>query len=320
MRKIEEALQGKIERIGISGHIRPDGDCIGAALGLYYYLKALRPELTVQVYLESVPQRFDCVPGIDLICREVKDEPEYDLFFAVDCGDEERLGPAMGYFEKAKRTVCIDHHISNVGFADENHIEPDAGSTCEILYSLMDLHYVTEDGAVCLYMGMAHDTGIFEYSSTTPRTLRSAADLMERAAGRDLDRLIRDTFREKTYSQMQIMGHALTESMLLFDGRCVVAAIKQKEMEFYGVDKDGMEGIVNQLLLIRGVEVAVFMYELESQVFRVSLRSKYKVDVNQVAVALGGGGHKRAAGCTVTGNFHDVVNSLTLHIQKRLEE
>ncbi len=317
MSKIQELLQADLHNVGIAGHVRPDGDCIGAVLSVAGYIGAVRPDLTVDVYLESVPERFSPAPGVHIIQTEAADR-EYDLFFAVDCGDADRLGKFRPLFDRAKDTVCIDHHISNEGFAAHNFIEPEIGSSCEILYTMMDPEYIREDTAACLYMGIAHDTGVFQYSNTTPRTLRIAAQLLE--YGFDHTKLIRDTFFQKTYIQTQVLGRALMESILIFDGRCAVSVMKQKEMKFYGVGADSMEGIVNQLQQIQGIELAIFLYEIEEKVFKVSMRSNEIVDVSKVARIFGGGGHVRAAGCVINGTFHEVINNLTLHIQHQLED
>lgn len=317
MNRITEYIQEDAKRVAIAGHIRPDGDCIGAVLGLYHYLQTACPGISVDPYLQTVPERFAKLPGVEQISTSFDTQETYDVFFAVDCGDLDRLGPAADYFKTAKRTVCIDHHISNAGFADENVIGSDISSTCEILYSMMDDAKVTTDAAVCLYLGIAHDTGVFQYSNTSVKTMRLAADLL--AHGFDHTKLIDETFYEKTYVQTQVLGRALMESILIFDKRCAVSVMKRREMEFYGIGPDSMEGIVNQLQLIRGVELAIFLYEIEPQKFRVSMRSSGNVDVSVVAALFGGGGHKRAAGCTVVGGYHDVLNNLTLHIQNQMD-
>lgn len=317
MSKLAELIPEGINSVGIAGHIRPDGDCVGSVLAVYHYIRKYRPEIAVTPYLDSRPERFAVLPGYDRISTDFTEEKNYDLFIAVDCADKDRMSSAVKYFESAKRTVCVDHHISNSGFAGTNVIEPEVGSASEILATLMDGDRLNQDIAVCLYMGMAHDTGVFQYANTTPRTLRIAADLME--YGFSHTKLINETFYEKTYIQTQVLGRALMESMLIFDRRCVVSVIKKKEMEFYGVDGDSMEGIVSQLQLIKGVEIAIFMYEIEEKLFKVSMRSGNTVDVSVVATAFGGGGHRQAAGCSIPGTFYEAINQLTMYIQKQLD-
>ena len=173
-----------------------------------------------------------------------------------------------------------------------------------------------EDIALAIYIGMIHDTGVFQYSNTTPRTLVDASELI--TYGFDFPRIIEETFYQKTYMQNQIMGRALLESIRFMDGRCIVACVDRKTMDFYDATPSDLDGIVNQLRNIKGIDCAVFMYELGPLEYKVSMRSNEKVNVSQVASFFGGGGHVRAAGCTMNGTFHDCINNLSLHIEKQI--
>ena len=174
------------------------------------------------------------------------------------------------------------------------------------------------DIAKALYVGMIHDTGVFQYSNTTPETLQKAAQLI--GYGFDFSKLILETFYQKTYVQAQVMGRALMESIRFLGGSCIVSSIDLKTMDFYNVEPKDLEGIVNQLRNIQGIDCAIFMYETGVLEYRVSMRSSEKVNVAQVAAYFGGGGHARAAGCNMTGTFHDCVNNLSLHIEKELKK
>ena len=123
-----------------------------------------------------------------------------------------------------------------------------------------------------------------------------------------------------TYIQNQILGRALLESITFMDGKCIFSAVRKKDMEFYGVDSKDMDGIIDQLRLTRGVEVAIFLYQSGAQEFKVSMRSQKLVDVSRIAAFFGGGGHVRAAGCTMSGSIHDVINNLSQHIAKQLDQ
>ncbi len=317
MNKISTELDGAAT-VGIAGHIRPDGDCVGSCMGLYLYLKEYFPQLkAVDVYLEEIPESYHIIAGTDQIIHSCEEEKEYDLFIALDCGDLNRLGSAGKYFESAKRTLCYDHHISNGGFADKNYIEPEISSTSELIYHVMEEEKITKEIAEALYMGIAHDTGVFQYSCTSPDTMEIAAKLMRR--GIDHNYIVDTTFMEKSYLQNQILGRALLESIMVLDGRCIISAIRLRDMKFYGVKPAQLDGIVSQLRLTRGVEVAIFLYETGNHEFKVSMRSKSVVDVSSVARYFGGGGHVRAAGCSMQGSFYDVVNNLTKHIEKQMK-
>lgn len=313
---LDQEIKGA-KRIGIAGHIRPDGDCVGSCLGLGLYLRENYPELeAVDIHLESVPEKFRVLEGTETICTSYP-EKTYDVFFSLDCGDIGRLGNATEYLKTAGKVICVDHHISNHGFGDVQFIEPAASSTSELIYLLLDDAELSVSAAKALYMGIAHDTGVFQYSCTSRRTMEIAGKLMEK--GFDFNELLDQTFFQKTYLQNQILGRALLESMLLMDGKCIISALRKKDLDFYGVTSEDLDGIVSQLRNTTGVEVAIFLYETAIQEFKVSLRSNGRVDVSRVASYFGGGGHVRAAGCTMQGSVYDVLNNLTLHIEKQLK-
>ncbi len=305
------------KKVGISGHVRPDGDAVCSCLALQRYLQNVFPHMTVHVNLQSPPETFAEVAGYDRIRTDFPDEKPYDVYFALDC-NLDRLGPAQAYYLKAGKTVNIDHHVSNGGCGQVNEIQPQISSTAELLYSLMDPEYLDEEVAKALYIGMIHDTGVFQYSCTSPATMRRAADLLE--YGFDFPRIIQESFYQKTYLQSLILGRCLLDSIRFMDGRCVVAAVNKRVQQFYGVTPKDFEGIVNQLRNIKGIDCAIFMYQTETQEYKVSLRTSEAVDAAKVAQYFGGGGHVRAAGCTMSGNFYDCVNNLSEQIELQLKE
>ena len=154
------------------------------------------------------------------------EEKTYDLFIALDCGDMGRLGFSAVLFKKAAVRFCVDHHVSNQSFADQNYIMPDASSTSELIYDLLDYGKMSVETAECLYTGMVHDTGVFRYSCTHPSTMRAAAALMEK--GIDFTKIITETFDEKTYAQNQVLGRALLESFLLWTEDVLYLTLQKK--------------------------------------------------------------------------------------------
>ena len=303
--------------IGIGGHIRPDGDCVGSCLALYQYLKKCMPNAYIKVFLEKPAEIFSEIKGFEEIDSECAEDTAFDVFFCLDCA-QERLGSSSKYFEDAVKTINIDHHISNLGCGTVNYVKPDASSTSELIYDLIDKEQLDCELAKAIYIGIIHDTGVFQYSNTAPETLEKAAKLI--AFGFNFPKLIEETFYQKTYKQTQIMGRALIESMRFLGGRGIVSCMTRQMMDFYGAEPSDLEGIVNQLRNIKDVDCAIFMYQTDVLEYKVSLRSNEKVDVSKVAAYLGGGGHMRAAGCTMKGTFHDCVNNLSLHIEKQLKE
>ncbi len=317
MMQLDRELQG-VSTVAISGHVRPDGDCVGACVGLWHYIRDNFKQIEVDIWLQKPDEKFAVLEGFDKIRQVLDEEKHYDLFISLDCATYERLGESLRYFDSAKKTICIDHHISNAGYANLNEVQADASSTCEVLCSLMKSENIHKEAAAALYTGIAHDTGVFQYSLTSPDTMRTAAMLMEK--GIPYTYLLEETFYKKTYRQNQILGKALLESMRILDGKGIVSVVRRKELEFFGVEPVDLDGIVSQLRMTEGVEVAIFLYETGNLEFRVSLRSRNLVDVSEVASYFGGGGHVRAAGVTMKGTFHDIVNNLTLHIDHQLKE
>lgn len=315
MNKILKIALEEAKTVAIGGHMRPDGDCVGSCMGLYKYIMEIHPEKDVDVYLEEIPDSFRMFESTQELLHELKEEKVYDLFIALDCGDAGRLGFSETAFRNAKKTICIDHHVSNVSYADENYIVPDASSTSELVYRLIEKSYLTTEIAEFLYLGIVHDTGVFQYSCTAPETMEAAAQLMRK--GVRANEIIDKTFYEKTYAQNQILGRALLESFLFMDGKCIVSWITSKMMEFHGVKPKDLEGIVSQLRNTKDVEVAILLYELAPREFKVSLRASGDIDVSKVASCFGGGGHKKAAGVTMQGSVHDIINKLSeqIHLQ-----
>ena len=317
MEKITSELNN-VKTVAIAGHIRPDGDCVGACMGLYLYLKENYPEIETDVYLEEPKEGFSFLSGFREIKTVYDESKTYDVFFALDTSVKNRIGVALAGYESAGRTICIDHHISNKGFGDKNVIRPQVSSASELVYTLLEEDKVTKPVAEALYMGIIHDTGVFQYSCTTPETMAIGAKLME--MGIDFSKIVDKTFYEKSYVQNQILGRCLMESIMVLDGKCIVGSVKKRDMDFYGVEPKDLDGIVQQLRVTKGVEVAIFLYEVKTQEFKVSLRSNGPVDVNAIASYFGGGGHVKAAGCTMQGSVYDVINNLTLPIEKQLKE
>jgi phosphoesterase RecJ-like protein len=314
MNLLQECKDGK--KIGIGGHIRPDGDCVGSCLALYQYLSKCMKDTYIKVFLEKPSDIFKEIKGFDEIDSSFKEDTVFDVFFVLDSTDD-RMGRAKKYFDSAHKTINIDHHVSNCGCGMVNYIWPDTGSTSELIYDLMDSDFLDHDMAKAIYIGMIHDMGIFQYSSTTPESLEKAAHLMR--FGIDFSRLIEETFYQKTYVQTQVLGRALMESVLLMDGKCVASCLDRRTMEFYGVQPTDLEGIVNHLRYIKGVDCAIFLYQTKTGEYKISMRSSNRIDVSRVAAYFGGGGHARAAGCAISGNLRECIDKLSVQIGEQYE-
>lgn len=316
MTGLREIAQGA-ETILIAGHLRPDGDCVGAAVAAYLYLKKIYPEAQIDAYVEKVPEVYRFLDTEHTIFVSQLPNHPVDLFLSLDSSTKDRLGEAEHLFDTAARTACIDHHVSNLGYAMENFVEAGSSSTCEVLYGLMEEELIDLPIAEAIYIGIIMDTGVFRYSSTSKKTMEIAGSLMEK--GVPFWKYIDECFYQRTYTQTQLLGRTLLTSMRLMEGRVIVATVTRRMLEFYGAQTEDIEGIIDQLRVTKGVEVALLLQEIDDQLYKVSMRSNTFVDVSRIAVYFGGGGHVKAAGCTMRGSLHDVVNNITEHIEFQME-
>ena len=312
MNIIEEIGHAKV--IGITGHIRPDGDCVGSTLGLYNYIRKNLPECEVTVYLEKPSDEFNYLSGINDIKHEAEDK-HFDLFVVLDCSSMDRIEPFMSCFENADKTICIDHHISNNSFADVNYVEPQSSSACEVLYTTFDEDKVDKNVAECIYTGIIHDTGVFKQSNTTKHAMTVAGDLIEKGARPYY--VIDETFYKKTFAQNKLLGVALGNAIQYADGKITLSVLSKEDFKNTGTTKADTDGIVDQLRITEGTETAVFMYQLDDG-YKVSLRSNSIVDVSRIAVSHGGGGHIRAAGFSMMGDIREIVSLIVSEICMQL--
>jgi phosphoesterase RecJ-like protein len=317
MKKIEELFTEPVASVGIAGHVNPDGDCAGSCTALYRYLKKNMTFLSeVDLYLEEPKESLRFLAGYSDALHTAPAGKVYDLFITCDVSVQDRIGVAGDLFLSAKKTACIDHHVSNEGFAEINCILPDASSCSEVLADLFEPEKIDSGIAADLYTGIIHDSGVFQYSNTSPHTMRTAAMLMEK--GIDHNKLIDDSFNIRSFAQNRILGCALEKAGQVCGGKIVTSFLTIKEMEEHGVTARDLDMIVSQLRLTEGAEAAAFIYETVPGTFKISLRSNHYLDVSAAAAEFGGGGHVRAAGATLTGSAEEVFKRLIPVLEKRL--
>lgn len=314
MKEFIQQIQ-KAKNIGITGHIHPDGDCIGSCLGLKQYILDQYPEKTIDVYLEPIGNEFYFLNGSDQILSQDSGQT-YDLFFVLDCSSTDRFEPFQKMVETAKYVICIDHHISNHGLGDYCKVDPTASATCEVLCQIFSMDKVSKKCAQCLYTGIVHDTGVFKHSNTTKQTMIYAGELLEK--GVESSKIIDETFYQKTYIQNRILGQALINSFLCCHDQVIYSSISKEELEYFEATSADLNGIIDQLRVTKGTEVAVFLYPQKEGSLKVSMRSNEKVDVAKIAEQFGGGGHIRAAGCTIFGSFDDTKQKIIEKIEEQL--
>ena len=310
--KIEES-----ESIAIFGHYNPDGDCVGSCLGLWNYIKDNYPEKNVNVYLQPIMEKFKFLKGADKIIHN-PDDALYDLGISVDCGDTDRHAEFGDIYKKCGYTLCFDHHLSNEGFGDFFFCEPDSSSCCEVLYNFLDYDKISEDCAKALYLGIVHDTGCFKFPSTSEQTMNIAGKLI--AKGADSQYIIDETFFKVTYNQNRLTGRTLLDAKLFMDGKVIFSYITKEIFDEYNTCKDDTDGIIDKLRVTDGVEVAILAYQKGEDLFKFSLRSVRYIDVSEIAVAMGGGGHIRASGFDAKGKIEDSLKRILNMISEQMEK
>lgn len=315
---IEEKIMNA-KTIGIVGHVRPDGDDVGACLGLARYIQIISGKKPV-VFLEEIAEEFKALSGASDICHDFSAEvsASLDLCFMVDCADTSRMGEAAKFFTGAKERICIDHHATNDGDAEGYAvIEPDRSSASEVVCTLIDMDKLDRAAAECLYLGIVHDTGVFKHSNTSMETMMYAGKLL--SLGVNNSHIIDDTFYKKTYAQNRALGQALISSELAIDGKFIYSVFTREMMDEYLVRPSDLDGVIDQLRVTDGVKIAAFIYETKVPgTFKISLRANDEPDVASIAKVFGGGGHVKAAGCEITADPEEIVELLLVEAKKQL--
>jgi len=300
----------------VTSHARPDGDALGSALGLMHLLDGMGKQVTV-AFDDPIPAIYSWLPGVERIQRVLASAP--DAAIVLECDRIERTGFELQAFTamQAGLLINIDHHLSGRPFADFNWIDPEACAVGAMIYDLAVASgaKITPAMATCLYTAVLTDTGAFTYPSTTAATFALAEHLVE--SGADPSAIARKVYSSNRAAKIRALSVAL--GTMQIENGVAWAWITVEQMKQTGAVVEDCEGIVNYLIGIEEVEVAVFFRELETDPahegpaggqFRLSLRSKGKVDVAEVAARFGGGGHRDASGCTVEGPLETAVSRL----------
>lgn len=316
MERLGEYLKN-VQKVAITGHVSPDGDCIGSCLGLLNYLKDNYPDITAHVYLQEAKDSLCFLPLCEKICHSDHGE-NYDLMILLDISSITRISFANTIYERTPATLCIDHHLTNPGGFTWMENDPEASSACEVLYRFLDPENISKDCATCLYTGIVHDTGVFQYSSTSSETMRIAGELMDK--GVEFTRIIDESFFQKTYIENKVMGEILANSVLEMEGMVVIGTFTRERRQELGVKTSELDAVVASLRNTKGTDTAVFLYQLDDGSFKISLRSRSIIDVSRIAAVFDGGGHIRASGANATGSMEEIISRILDEIKKQLAE
>ncbi len=294
-------------KIAIMSHIMPDGDNVGSSLALYNALKKSGKDVYF-ILDDDIPMVYRFLKNSDKVERPRQYE-HFDTVIALDCGDANRLGSCRQYLEN-NFVINIDHNISNDEFGNLNMVDSNAAATGEIIYQIIKILGIAMDMEIseCLYTAIVTDTGQFQYSNTTSITHQIAGDLINNGVNVSLmfERIYQNSSKEK----VMLMKTALDTLEFYHNDSISCISLTQKQMEEVNALEADSEGIINFARDIECVEAAIFLKELEPGKVKVGLRSKKVVDMAAVALRFGGGGHVRAAGCTVHGTIEQVKEKI----------
>jgi phosphoesterase RecJ-like protein len=288
------------ERFLVVSHENPDGDALGSLLAMTLGLRALGKDALM--YLSGagqLPAEFGFMP-LDELLRELPEDIGERVLLAVDCANARRIGQDASILDHAKTVIDVDHHHDNTRFGSTNLVVADASSTAEIVRDLLcELEVpLTPEIAEALYVGLVTDTGRFQYSNTTPKALRLAAELVE--AGADVHGIFRRVYETVQFAKLKLLARALDRAQLYEGGRLVVSHLLRDDFEQVGAEEPYSEGIIDYLRQAEGAQMVALIREPPGDggpTRRISLRSSQdEVDVSAVARKVGGGGHRQAAG------------------------
>jgi phosphoesterase RecJ-like protein len=303
--------------VAIFPHVSADGDAIGSSLALGMALRNSGKKVSVYIE-EDIPTAYKFLPGGDLAGFYDDNVEVADLNIALDTGDVGRLGSRAVAFFMAPCTINIDHHVTNTKYAHLNFVNAVSASTGEITYLLLKKlkMEIDVDIATCLYTAIATDTGGFQYQNTTAETHNIIAELI--STGINVGEISQRIYDNTTYEKLKLTAKSIELLELHENAKLAVVALSLDDILSTGAKEEDCDGIVNIGRSIESVEVSALIKEKGNNEIRVNLRSKTYVDVSEVAAAFDGGGHKRAAGCTIIGTIEEAKKKIIEAIKERL--
>lgn len=313
--EIKEKLDNS-KRVAVVCHARPDGDALGSGVALCVALENAGKQ--AYMFCEDLPpEKFSFNPSFKRV-KNVLPQTDFDMIVSVDCADMARMGIFSKRFKNFKNTtVNIDHHMTNEGYAKLNYVK-ECPATCEIMTEFMISagYEVTEEIANLLMLGLITDSGNFVHQDVTENTFKIAAYL--RARGADVNAINYNMFGRQTKARALLYGRTVNKMGFALGDKLAYLIISEKDMSECGADKSLTEGFVDFPLTVDGVEVAVSLLEYKDNCYKASLRSKGKVNVNEIASSFGGGGHKLASGCMLFGELEEVKEKIIFAVSKYL--
>lgn len=293
----------------IVSHINPDGDAIGSELALALGLKALGKKVTIFNH-DRVPDIVEFLPGSTEFVHEIPADAQFDAAVVVDCGTPKQLGEKFNAFKGYKKLLNIDHHVTNLNFADVVYMDPDACATGVIIYRILKKMgiEITKEMALCIYTTIIVDSGSFHYGNSNPEAFRVAGEMVN--LGVEPWVVAQNLYESQPEGRIRLHTMALNTLSTYYNGKIGFIMVSRDMYKATGTTAEDTDGIVNYARSLKGVDVAIFVREVSPERYKASLRSKGRVDVTKVAGIFDGGGHVNAAGCVLNGSLVDVKKKL----------
>lgn len=308
-----EAFLKNCDNVYILIHQSPDGDCIGAGFALNDILRSMGKRSAV-LCCDTFPKKFDFITNIE---NNADFTP--DTIISVDVADTKLLGKYQEIYGD-KVQLCIDHHISNTGYAEKTLLDAKASAACEVLYRLVRFMgiEISDYTAQCLYTGIATDTGCFRFENAGAETHETVADIM-RNHKLNYAKINREMFDIKSVGMLKMESAVINVMEYYLDGKVTMICITNELLESLGVDASDLDGCSSLPLKVEGVEVGITIREKAPDSYKISMRSTGDVNVSEICRTLGGGGHVKASGCAMDGNIEDIKKILVEAVRKGME-
>lgn len=305
------------KNILIISHVNPDGDTLGSMCGVYSAILENYKKKCDMMAVSKVPEVYSYMPNLSKVrnIEEFDKSREYDLVINVDVAAIDRICDGKTLFDKAKFTVNIDHHKTNIAYGNLNFINPEASSTGEVLFGCFEKMgwKINLDTAVCLYTALLTDTGSFRFDNTKPSTFETAGKLVE--IGVNPSDIYKKVYESDSKTLVMFQAHCVSKAKFLDDDKIAYTTVYKKDMELFSAGDDCMEGLTEKLRSIVTTRVAFVAKEMKSGGTKISMRSKF-ADVAQICEVFNGGGHKYAAGCTIKAPVEEAVKKVLYEIRK----
>ena len=313
--QLEELIKNS-KKILIVSHINPDGDAIGSVSSMYTTIYDNFKKKSDILVIGHLPNCYKSLPNIDKAEFKFNDSMVYDLVITLDVASLDRLSNAKILFDKAVKTINIDHHKTNNGFGDINVVSPEASSTGEVLLGIYNEQNweISLDSAVGLYTAILTDTGGFRYENTSENVFKSAAQLVK--IGINPNEIYKNCYEKKSKNFVMFQNYCINKAVFVDDDKIAYSTVYKKDIEKFHGEEDFTEGLVEILRAIDTTDIAFLAKEIDSKTTKISMRSK-KSDVADLCSVFGGGGHTFAAGCTVKTNVEGAVKRILKTIEEK---